>query len=161
MPPLSIPGRQMELWSGLNYSGADSPAPGTSDPCSVPAPHSCQPFLVSIAFAGLANHRRMKCTGRDGHSGRKRRYWAAGVELGCNSECLLIPAPQPHHHAHVRTGSAMDTKVVSDTLLSNFFSGHTDVGVSYIGMVLALIYPLLERFKKQHHICTPESNMIL
>lgn len=148
MPPLSIPGLQMELWSGLNYSGADSPARGTSDPCSEPAPHSRQPFLVSIAFAGLANHRSIKCSGRDGHSGRKRRYWAAGVELGCNSERLLIPASQPHRHAQVRTGSAMDIKVVSDILLSNFSSGNTDVGVSCIGTVLALIHPLLERFIK-------------
>ena len=64
-----------------------------------------QPFLVSVTFAGLANYRSMKCTGCDGHSGRKRLYWAAAVELGCNSECLLILVPQPHRHAHVRTGS--------------------------------------------------------
>lgn len=71
----------------------------------------------------------------------------------------LLPSPTVTPMSELAL--AIDIKVVSDIVLSNFSSSNTDVGVSCIGTVLALIHPLLERFKKQHHISTPESNMIL
>ena len=121
-------------------------------PALWPPPRSLQPSLMSTPFASPSEVSNPR--GRSFVHSLHWLLWSLGQEETLPSSTRgtrlafrtpAHPCSLTHGHVYIRTGSAVDLKVASNRVLSNFSFSNTEVGIAHPGAGLLPVHALLRK----------------